>query len=65
MHCTEAWSKPSCLRRFLLGWLRRFALQVSKYVEREILNHKRLIHPHIVQLKEVRSTALLWYSAPQ
>ena len=28
-------------------------LQVSKYVEREILNHKRLIHPHIVQLKEV------------
>ncbi len=29
--------------------------QVSKYVEREILNHKRLIHPHIVQLKEVFS----------
>ena len=28
-------------------------VQVSKYVEREILNHKRLIHPHIVQLKEV------------
>ncbi|KAK9830625.1 hypothetical protein WJX81_006668 [Elliptochloris bilobata] len=27
--------------------------EVSKYVEREILNHKRLIHPHIVQLKEV------------
>ena len=26
---------------------------MSKYVEREILNHKRLIHPHIVQLKEV------------
>ena len=22
-------------------------------MEREILNHKRLIHPHIVQLKEV------------
>ena len=33
-------------------------LQVSKYVEREILNHKRLIHPHIVQLKEVSKMAL-------
>ena len=32
--------------------------QVSKYVEREILNHKRLIHPHIVQLKEVSKMAL-------
>ncbi len=30
------------------------ALQISKYVEREILNHKRLIHPHIVELREVR-----------
>lgn len=32
---------------------------MSKYVEREILNHKRLIHPHIVQLKEVRTGAPL------
>ena len=31
---------------------------MSKYVEREILNHKRLIHPHIVQLKEVSQACL-------
>lgn len=28
-------------------------LQVTKYVEREILNHRCLVHPHIVQFKEV------------
>jgi hypothetical protein len=28
-------------------------LQVTKYVEREILNHRFLMHPHIVQFKEV------------
>lgn len=28
--------------------------QISKYVEREIINHKQLRHPHIVELKEVR-----------
>ena len=33
------------------------ALQISKYVEREILNHKRLNHPHIVELKEVSTAA--------
>jgi serine/threonine-protein kinase SRK2 len=27
--------------------------KISKYVEREIINHKRLNHPHIVELKEV------------
>ena len=27
--------------------------QVSIYVEREILNHRRLIHPHIVEMREV------------
>ena len=25
----------------------------AKYVEREIRNHRRLVHPHIVQFKEV------------
>lgn len=30
-------------------------LQVTKYVEREILNHRCLVHPHIVQFKEVRA----------
>jgi hypothetical protein len=29
-------------------------LQVTKYVEREILNHRCLVHPHIVQFREVR-----------
>jgi len=29
------------------------AAQVTKYVEREILNHRDLVHPHIVQFKEV------------
>jgi len=28
--------------------------QVTKYVEREIINHRQLVHPHIVQFKEVR-----------
>ena len=28
-------------------------VQVTKYVEREIQNHRTLMHPHIVQFKEV------------
>lgn len=28
-------------------------MQVTKYVEREIVNHRQLMHPHIVQFKEV------------
>ena len=28
-------------------------MQISKYVEREILNHKRLNQPHIIELREV------------
>jgi serine/threonine-protein kinase SRK2 len=27
--------------------------KVTKYVQREILNHRRLIHPHIVEMREV------------
>ena len=27
--------------------------QVTKYVEREIINHRQLVHPHIIQFKEV------------
>ncbi len=30
-------------------------VQVTKYVEREILNHKQLIHPHIIRFNEVCS----------
>jgi serine/threonine-protein kinase SRK2 len=32
--------------------------QVTKYVEREILNHRCLVHPHIVQFREVSATLL-------
>lgn len=31
--------------------------KVTKYVEREIINHRCLVHPHIVQFKEVFLTA--------
>ena len=30
-----------------------WALQVTKYVSREIVNHRYLMHPHVVQFKEV------------
>ena len=33
-------------------------VQISKYVEREIINHKQLMHPHIVEIKEVQSYRL-------
>jgi len=29
--------------------------QITKYVEREIINHKQLKHPHVVELREVKS----------
>lgn len=29
--------------------------QISKYVEHEILNHRALVHPHIVQFHQVRA----------
>lgn len=29
------------------------SVQISKYVEREIINHKRLCQPHIIELREV------------
>ena len=31
----------------------RRVLQIDKYVEHEILNHKRLNQPHIIELREV------------
>ena len=30
--------------------------KITKYVEREIINHSRLLHPHIIQFKEVSPT---------
>ena len=37
-------------------------VQISKYVEREIMNHKQLRHPHIVELREVRaSSRVAWH----
>jgi hypothetical protein len=35
-------------------------LQVTKYVEREIQNHRTLMHPHIVQFKEVSCKSGRW-----
>ena len=32
-------------------------MQITKYVEREIMNHRSLMHPHIVQFKEVSGFA--------
>ena len=29
-----------------------------QYVERELLNHNRLLHPHIVQFREVRGAGM-------
>jgi hypothetical protein len=52
----KSWGKGAVRRPFgqcCMTFTQTVTLQVSKYVEREILNHKRLIHPHIVQLKEV------------
>ena len=37
------------LRMLCLLWV----VQVTKYVEREIMNHRQLVHPHIIQFKEV------------
>ncbi len=34
--------------------------QISKYVEREIMNHKQLQHPHIVELREVIASIALF-----
>ena len=44
------------------------SLQITKYVEREIMNHRSLMHPHIVQFKEVSLSQviaidLLWLSS--
>lgn len=41
----------------LIGLARDAREQVTKYVEREIVNHRTLMHPHIVQFKEVSSNA--------
>jgi hypothetical protein len=30
------------------------APQVTKQVEREVLNHRSLLHPHVLQFREVR-----------
>ena len=32
-------------------------LQIDINVEREVLNHKQLVHPNVVQFKEVRMYA--------
>eukprot|EP01026_Neomeris_dumetosa_P045188 TRINITY_DN3826_c1_g1_i1.p1 TRINITY_DN3826_c1_g1~~TRINITY_DN3826_c1_g1_i1.p1 ORF type:complete len:373 (-),score=56.07 TRINITY_DN3826_c1_g1_i1:667-1695(-) len=36
-----------------IKFIARGAEHISKYVERELLNHRMLIHPHVIQFKEV------------
>jgi hypothetical protein len=35
----------------------RLFLQIDHNVEREIVNHKTLLHPNVIQFREVRSAA--------
>ena len=46
-------ARQSYLYFQLTNALRFLDLQITKYVEREIMNHTSLMHPHIVQFKEV------------
>ena len=36
---------------------KRCVQHISKYTEREIINHMKLRHPHVIALREVRSAA--------
>ena len=38
--------------------LLKLIMAVLQYVERELLNHNRLLHPHIVQFREVRDAGM-------
>ena len=38
--------------------LLKLIVAVLQYVERELLNHNRLLHPHIVQFREVRDAGM-------
>ena len=33
--------------------MQRGELTITRYVEREVLNHSLMLHPHIIQFKEV------------
>ena len=46
--------KQSCTSELQALLKNAVSLQITKYVEREIMNHRSLMHPHIVQFKEVR-----------
>ncbi len=47
-------SKRTCMRQSNSGrTVERVCRQVNEYVERELANHRQLIHPHIIQFKEV------------
>ncbi|GAB4815691.1 hypothetical protein N2152v2_002737 [Parachlorella kessleri] len=44
---------------YCLGQQQQEQHAITKYVEREILNHRRLRHPHIIDLREVRACVAL------
>jgi len=46
-------ARDGALTRACARALERHRLQITKYVEREVINHRTLIHPHVVQFKEV------------
>lgn len=48
-----AWDKKSNPRQQVAVKFMERGEKVTKYVEREIINHRMLVHPHIVQFKEV------------
>ncbi len=50
----------ACMRSFVLHdvqvaikFIQRGEKMAGRYVEREIVNHSMLLHPHIIQFKEV------------
>ena len=51
--CTLEWLQLWMLTQWL-----NYMVQVTKYTVREVLNHKRLVHPHIVEMREVRNSVL-------
>ena len=41
-----------------IKFIQRGEKMAGRYVEREIVNHSMLLHPHIIQFKEVRSLSM-------
>ena len=65
---TLAWCINGCQSAILIlhvlcmqvaiKFIQRGEKMAGRYVEREIVNHSMLLHPHIIQFKEVRSLSM-------